>query len=173
MTTRSHIRAETEADYEGVREVVCRAFGREDEAALVDALRSGGYARCSLVALCDEQVVGHVLFSELPIVGQTSPVAALALAPVAVLPNHQRQGVASRLIRQGLEECRRQGERIVVVLGHPSFYRRFGFSSELATRLESPFSGNPGFMALELVEAALAGVSGRVCYPPPFAAEPL
>jgi putative acetyltransferase len=172
LTATSQIRAETPADFDGVREVVRQAFGRDYEASLVDALRSGGYARCALVALIDEQIVGHVLFSELPIVGAPSTIPALALAPVAVLPNHQRRGIGSQLIRQGLEDCRKQGERIVVVLGHPSFYPRFGFSSELAMRLESPFSGNPAFMALELVEGALRGLSGTVRYPPPFSAEP-
>jgi putative acetyltransferase len=69
---------------------------------------------------------------------------------------------------RGLESCRERGHRIAVVLGHPDFYRRFGFSSHLAAKLDSPFSGRPSFMAMELVPGTLEGVAGRVEYPPPF-----
>jgi putative acetyltransferase len=94
-------------------------------------------------------------------------ISALALAPLAVLPENQRQGIGSELVRDGLMACRAAGQRIVVVLGHAHFYPRFGFSSELAVPLNSPFAGE-AWMALELVPEALAGVTGRVCYPPPF-----
>ena len=76
---------------------------------------------------------------------------ALALAPMAVLPELQRQGIGSALVKKGLEACRQQGHRVVVVLGHAHFYPRFGFSPKLAAHLESPFSGSDSFMALELV----------------------
>jgi putative acetyltransferase len=95
-------------------------------------------------------------------------VAALALAPLAVLPSCQLQGIGSALLRRGLELCREQRHRIVAVVCHPDFYRRFGFSPEMAEKLESAFSGQPCFMALELVPGALEGVAGRVEYPPPF-----
>jgi putative acetyltransferase len=160
------IRPETAADHEAVRQVHRLAFGRDDEARLVDALREGGFARVSLVADNDAQVVGHVLFTDLPIIAEERTVAALALAPLAVLPAFQRQKIGSALVRRGLELCREQGHRIVVVLGHPDFYHRFGFSSHLTAKLESPFSGRPSFMAMELVPGALEGVSGRVEYPP-------
>jgi putative acetyltransferase len=162
------IRTETAADREAVREVLRLAFGRDDEASLVEVLRDDGWVRTSLVAEIDGRIVGHLLFSELPIVSATGTVPALALAPVAVLPACQRQGIGSQLIRRGLDACRDQGDRIVIVLGHPDFYRRFGFSSELARALDSPFSGEPSFMAMELVAGALDGVSGRVQYAPPF-----
>ena len=71
------------------------------------------------------------------------------------------------LVREGLRTCVEAGHRIVVVLGHPEFYSRFGFSAKLARRLKSPYSG-PAFMALELVSGALEGVEGEVQYPPPF-----
>jgi len=162
------IHTETPVDQEGIREVNRLAFGRDDEASLIDALRNGGYLRMSLVADVDRLIVGHVLFSELPIVSDTATFRALALAPMAVLPEYQRQGIGSQLLRCGLETCREHGHRIVVVLGHPNFYRRCGFSSELARQLDSPFSGKESFMAMELVAGALNGVSGRVQYPPPF-----
>ncbi len=147
----------------------CLAFG-DDEARLVDALRDEGHLRLSLVAELGGVVVGHILFSDLPIVGEKATISAVALAPVAVAPTYQRQRIGSELIRRGLDLCREQGQRIVVVLGHPDFYRGFGFSAELARLLDSPFSGNPAFMAVELVAGALDGVRGRVEYPPPFQA---
>jgi putative acetyltransferase len=161
------IRAETPEDRLAVAHVHRLAFGRDDEARLVDQLRDGGWARVSLVAEFDGRVVGHVLFSELAIVGDARRVAGLALAPLAVLPEVQSRGVGSELVRRGLEECRRAGHAIVLVVGHPSYYPRFGFSAELARPLETPYAGD-SFMALELVPGALRAVRGHVEYPPPF-----
>jgi putative acetyltransferase len=84
------------------------------------------------------------------------------------LVSHQRRGIGSLLVREGLGTCRDAGHRIVVVLGHPEFYPRFGFSAKMAEPLKSPYSG-PEFMAVELVPGALEGVEGEVRYPPPFA----
>jgi putative acetyltransferase len=164
------MREEKPEDREAIREVNRQAFGREDEARLVDALRAGGYVRLSLVAEEERQVVGHILFSDLPIVTQAGTVNALALAPLAVLPARQRQGIGSCLVREGLRACAEAGHRIVVVVGHPAYYPRFGFSAHLAEGLKSPFSG-PAFMALELVPGALEHVTGKLCYPPPFGLE--
>jgi putative acetyltransferase len=168
VTVPSLIRPERAADQEAIRQVSRLAFGQDAEARLVDALRSGGFDRVSLVAEQDGQVVGHVLFSDLPITTQHGTVTALALAPLAVLPACQCQGIGSALVRRGLALSRERGHRIVVVLGHPNFYPRIGFSSKLAERLESPYSGKPSFMATELVPGALEGVAGKVEYPPPF-----
>ena len=162
------IRPETAADQEAIRHVNRLAFGQDDEARLVDALRDGGYVRASFVAEQAGEVVGHILFSDLPIITDAGTVPALALARMAVLPELQRQGIGSALVRRGLDECRQQGHKIVVVVGHPNFYPRFGFSSELASALASPFGGRDSWMALELVPGALDGVAGRVQYPPPF-----
>lgn len=100
------IRDETPADNEAVRSVNRLAFDQEAEARLVDALRNGGFARLSLVAEEEGQVVGHVFFSDLPITAEGGTVAALALAPMAVLPELQRQGVGSALVRRALDICR-------------------------------------------------------------------
>jgi putative acetyltransferase len=164
------IRPETSADHDAIRQVNRLAFGQDAEALLVDALRDGGYLRVSLVAEQAGQVVGHILFSDLPIRTEAGTVEALALAPMAVLPEFQNQGVGSALVRRGLEECRQQGHRIVVVLGHPNYYPRFGFSPKLAACLDSPYAGGDSHMALELVAGALEGLKGRVEYPPPFSA---
>ena len=159
---------ETAADHDATQHVHRLAFCQDGEARLVDALRDSGYVRASLVAEQDGQVVGHILFSDLPIITQSGTVPALALAPMAVLPEFQRQGIGSALVRRGLKFCQEQGHRIVVVLGHPQFYQRFGFSAKLASALASPFGGGDSWMALELMPGALADVVGRVNYPPPF-----
>lgn len=164
------IRQETHADQEAIRHVNRLAFGQDAEASLVDALRDGGYVRLSMVAEQAGQVVGHILFSELSIITDAGTVPALALAPLAVLPKYQKQGIGSALIRKALELCRDQGHRIVVVVGYPHFYSRFGFSSKMTAHLDSPFSGRDSFMALELVPGALADMVGRVEYPGPFTA---
>jgi putative acetyltransferase len=163
------IRPEASADHEAVRHGNRLAFGPDEEARLVEALRDGGYARLSLVAERAGRVVGHILFSDLSINTASSQVPALALAPMAVLPAFQKQGIGSALVRRGLDECRRQGHQIVV-LGHPHFYPRFGFSAKLTAALASPVPGGESFMALELAGGALDGVNGRVEYPPPFGA---
>jgi putative acetyltransferase len=167
--THIQVRPEREADLPAIRTVNNEAFGGNSEARLVDALRSGGYARQSLVAEHEGSVIGHILFSALEIQTKDGIVPALALAPMAVLPGWQRQGIGSQLIRAGLDACRQQGHRIVIVLGHPEFYARFGFSTDLARPLLSPYAG-PAWMALELQPGALKGVAGQVVYPPPFAA---
>jgi len=161
------VRPETTEDQSAVRRVNRLAFGGDDEARLVDELRDSGYARASLVAEEGGQIVGYILFSQLPILTKGGIGEALSLAPMAVVPSHQRRGIGSLLVKEGLRTCREAGHRIVVVLGHPEFYPRFGFSAKLAERLKAPYSGE-AFMALELVPCALDGVEGEVFYPPPF-----
>ena len=133
----------------------------------MDALRAQGYARVSLVAESDAEVVGHILFSEITIQTESGLVPVLSLAPMSVLPELQNTGVGSRLVREGLDRCRQLGYGIVFVLGHPAYYPRFGFSAALAAPLDAPFSGE-SFMALELVPGALEGLRGTVEYSPPF-----
>jgi putative acetyltransferase len=143
------------------------AFGRPDEADLVDALRREGAVLLSLVAEVERRIVGHLLFSRMSIETSNGAVKAAALAPVAVLPDLQRRGIGARLIRHGLDLLRERGERIVIVLGHPDYYPRFGFSSEKARFLESPFPPE-AFMAMELISGALEGIRGKVGYPAAF-----
>jgi putative acetyltransferase len=161
------ISPERPQDAEAIREVHRLAFGREAEARLVDALRDAGEMRVSLVAEAEGFVVGHILFSFLSIVTAGDTIPALALAPLAVLPEFQSRGIGSQLVRNGLSVCRDQRHRIVLVLGDPRYYRHFGFSAALARGLVSPFGGDT-FMALELSDGALAGIEGNVIYPAPF-----
>lgn len=164
------IRPETPEGQKAIWHVNQAAFNGEAEANLVDALRDGGYADVSLVAEIDDKIVGHILFSRISINISVGTVEAVSLAPMAVHPSHQRRGIGSRLVGVGLEACRERGHKIVVVLGHPDFYPRFGFSAELARPLENPFGDGEAWMAMELVPGTLSCVKGRVEYPPPFMA---
>jgi putative acetyltransferase len=162
-------RLETADDIAAIRAVNTEAFGGPLEAALVDALRHDGVIIASLVAENHGVVIGHILFSRLVIETPTATIPAAALAPMAVTPEHQRRGVGSLLVQAGLDRCRAFGEQIVLVVGHPDYYPRFGFSHALTRNLRSPYDGE-AFMALELHPGALAGVRGEVRYSPPFAA---
>src|SRR5262245_38973128 len=144
------IRPEGPHDLVAIREVNRLAFGGEEEVAIVDRLRADGLVIASLVATDGDLLVGHILFSKLPIDRPRDPLVAAALAPMAVRPERQRQGIGSFLVRAGLDICRKEALPAVVVVGHPDYYPRFGFSAELAAQLSSPFSG-PAFMAMELV----------------------
>jgi len=157
------IRSEIATDSLMIRQVNEAAFGGIEEANLVDALRVEGNVLLSLVADRNGRVVGHVLFSRMWIDTATGEIEAVALAPMAVLPAYQRQGIGRRLIPYGLDALQGHGERIVIVVGHPQYYPRFGFSTALTRSLESPFSPD-AFMALELRPSALDGVCGRVRY---------
>ena len=164
------IRPETVQDRAAIWHVNQAAFEGDAEANLVDALRDGGFVDASLVAGVDGRVVGHILFSRVTILAKSATIDALSLAPMAVLPSHQRQGIGTMLVESGLAACREQGRKIVLVLGHPEFYTRFGFSAELAQQIESPFGGGEAWMAIELTEGSLGGIEGRIQYSPPFTA---
>lgn len=166
MATQATVRAEAPADAAAIRAVHRQAFGQAAEADLVDQLRADGDAIASLVVERDGSIVGHILFSRLPIVAPDRELAAAALAPVAVLPPFQRQGLGSMLIHAGLRQCRELDIDAVVVLGHPAYYPCFGFSAALAQRLAAPYAG-PAFMALELAPNCLAS-GGSVHYPAAF-----
>lgn len=143
------------------------AFGRPDEADLIDRLLAEGAVLLSLVAEIDGEIAGHIMFSRMTVETAQGPVAAVSLAPMAVLPEQQGRQVGSELVRHGLAQLRDRGERIVIVVGHKQYYPRFGFSSEKARHLASPFPPEV-FMALELSDGALAGVHGAVRYPAAF-----
>jgi len=121
----------------------------------------------SLVAVEESNIVGHILFSDLLIETEHAVLHAVSLAPMAVIPQYQRRGIGSALVRRGLEVCRERGKSIAVVLGHPAYYPRFGFSAELAKNLRGPYSGD-AWMAVELIPGALDGVKGTVRYPEAF-----
>ncbi|MFH0980482.1 MAG: N-acetyltransferase, partial [Planctomycetota bacterium] len=163
------IRPETPRDNVAVRHVNECAFGRPNEAVLVDRIRRTPYAAVSLVAETEGRVVGHILFTNVTITSATGPSPAVALGPMAVLPKDQRKGVGSALVRAGLDACRRAGYALVFVLGHPDFYPRFGFVPAPPKGLTClwPVPENV-FMVGELTLDALRGRHGLVRYAPAF-----
>jgi putative acetyltransferase len=163
------IRPETPTDYPSIRQVNNLAFDSDAEANLVDNLRSAYTIALSFVAYHDRMIVGHIGFSTLPIETDKHTLRAVSLAPMAVLPQFQRQGVGTALIEQGLELCRNLGFVAVVVLGHPDYYTRFGFSSNLARSIRSPYSDlGSAWMAIELQAGSLQGIEGVAHYAPAF-----
>lgn len=167
-------RPEAAADHGAISDCIALAFERDDEARLVAELRASRWfiPELSLVAVRQGRVVGHVLFSPVEIVHDERLVAdALALAPLAVRPEVQDQGIGSQLTRAGLDAARERGDRLLIVVGHPTYYPRFGFKPARPFGLECPFEVSEGaFMVCELVPGALANVRGLVRYPPPFSA---
>lgn len=161
------VRAETPADIEAIRAVNTAAFGGAQEAVLVDALRDDGDLLLSLVAEIDDDIVGHVAFSRMHVEHEGGADPAVALAPVAVRPEHQRKGVGRTLVQSGLEQLTERGETLVFVLGEPEYYGRFGFSTGPAARFASPYDG-PYFQSLTLSERAPS--SGALRYARAFAA---
>ncbi|HEV2708144.1 MAG TPA: N-acetyltransferase [Pyrinomonadaceae bacterium] len=163
------VRAETAEDISAVRRVNELAFERAEEAALVDALRVAADPQISLVAVAQDEVVGHIFFSPVQLESEDSDFKALGLAPMAVLPAYQNQGIGSRLIREGLKECLRLGCRVVFVLGHPEYYTRFGFIPASRKGLRSVYAvPDEVFMVAELETGALGGRRGLVKYRPEF-----
>ena len=151
------IRNEEGKDIEQVREIVRAAFPGDAESRLVDALRANGKAIVSLVAVKGDDVLGHILFSP---VTTTPPSegAGLGLAPVAVRPDAQSQGIGSKLVREGLRACAELGFDYCVVLGGPDYYQRFGFESASPLGIRNDYGVDHEFMVIRFSERGAAGL---------------
>ena len=150
-------------DFPSIRAVLTAAFETPEEANLVEALRAEGCVILELIAENDDEIAGHILFSELPIESGPRTVRGAALAPIAVLPSHQRMGIGGALIHMSLAMLAHEGVEAVVVLGHADYYPRFGFSADLAAKLDTPFNG-PHLMAMELEPGSIEGLAARPRY---------
>lgn len=163
--TAIQIREEQPEDVATIREVNRQAFGQEAEGALVDALRAGGGATLSLVAMLDGRVVGHILFSPL----RVGEIVGAALAPMAVLPDHQRRRIGSQLVREGIRRLEDAGCPFVIVLGHADYYPRFGFTPASERGITCPWDvPDDVFMLRMLDRERMASVSGQAVYRPEF-----
>ena len=164
------IRAEHPQDFAGVRYVNELAFGQPLEANLVEKVREGCPEALSLVADEGDRVVGHILFTPVVVEQGTRRTLGMGLAPMAVVPERQRQGIGSQLVRRGLEILRQRACPFVIVVGHPDYYPRFGFepASKYELRCQWESVPNQAFMAMILDGAAMAGVSGVATYRPEF-----
>ncbi|MDH3194950.1 MAG: N-acetyltransferase [Hyphomicrobiales bacterium] len=161
------IRSVTPADYSVIEAVITAAFNQRDEADLVERLRRDGDVLFEQVATLEDAVVGHILFSRLPIIrDDESVIAAASLAPLCVRPDCQNRGTGAALVGAGLDECRKRHVPAIIVVGEPDYYRRFGFAAAAAKPLAAPFAG-PHFMAMELQSGVLKD-GGEVRYPAAF-----
>ncbi len=161
------VRQEKATDYPAVYNVHSNAFGRNDEARLTDRLRLSDVfvPELSLVAICDNVLVGHIMFTEICVVDDDKETMSLSLAPMAVVPAMQRKGIGSLLVNNGLAKARTLGYKSVIVLGHEHFYPRFGFVSTNRWGIKAPFNvPDSVFMGLELEDSAFSGVKGVVRY---------
>ena len=163
------VRTATPADADAIREVHLAAFPTAAEADLVERLSESGDTLVSLVAADADRIIGHVLFSRMEAEADDRTLAAMALAPVAVLPDHQAQGIGAALVHAGLRVAESRGADIVFVLGQPDYYRRFGFDTATAAPFLSPYAG-PYFQALILRPGLKPAKQGRADYAPAFAA---
>ena len=180
------IREEQPDDVAAIRDINQRAFGQDQEANIVDALRSNGAALLSLVATLDGQVVGHIMYSPitigdeaeddaartgftLPDTPTVSTVTGAALGPMSVLPEHQQHGIGSKLVESGNQKLKAAGCPFIIVLGHANFYPRFGFqpASTFGVRCEWPVPDD-AFMLLPLDPSATQSLSGLAKYRPEF-----
>jgi putative acetyltransferase len=163
------IRPEKPEDKPAIRHINEEAFGRKEEAKLIEKLRNRGMLTISLVAIQDDKTVGHIAFSPVKVESEHSSFEAITLAPIAILPAYQHKGIGSQLVRAGLKECRHLGHEIIVVLGHPNYYPRFGFIPAKPKGIKCEFEApDEAWMVLELREGALAGRQGTVIFQPEF-----
>lgn len=157
------VRAEEPQDRPSVRAVHASAFETMADADLVDALRERASPIVSLVADVAGEVAGRIMFSPVSL-DRHPELRVMGLGPMAVAPAHQRKGIGSALVRAGLERCGQLGCGAVVVLGHPSYYPRFGFRPAARFGIGSEYEAPEAFMLVELRPGCLAGVTGTVRY---------
>jgi len=164
------IRAETPEDIPAIHHINTAAFGQANEADLVGALRRHNALTISLVAIQDGHLVGHIAFSPVTITSSTITMGALGLAPMAVLPTYQRRGIGAQLVEAGLTACHHTLYGVVVVLGHPHYYPRFGFvpAKPLGIVWEHD-APEEAFMVKEIQAGSMARTRGVVKYRPEFA----
>ncbi|ABA22589.1 GCN5-related N-acetyltransferase [Trichormus variabilis ATCC 29413] len=164
-----NIRCETATDYLAISEVNNLAFGQENESQLIDKIRISEFyiPELSLIAEVNHTVVGHILFSYIELAGEEK-IQVLGLAPMAVHPEFQRQGIGSALVKAGLEKADARGESLVIVLGHPQFYSRFGFVPSVNYKIASPFPVPDDVFMVKTLRSYQDKYQGKVIYPPAF-----
>jgi putative acetyltransferase len=161
------VREERQADHQAIRDVNTRAFGQDQEADIVDALRAHGARSLSLVATVGERIVGHIMYSPVHI----GRLEGVGLGPMAVVPEYQRRGIGSRLVETGNQHFKHAGCPFVVVLGHADFYPRFGFRPARPLGITCEWVvPDEVFQILVLDSASMQGVSGLAKYRPEFQA---
>lgn len=164
------IRTEKETDISAIYAVETDAFGRTSEAEVVNKARDKGYVVVSLVAVEGDQIVGHALYSRVALVNEHEGETAVALGPIGVLSTHQKQGIGGQLIAEGNRLCKIAGFDFVFVLGHPTYYPKFGFNPTAPFGIRSQYDvPDEVFMVCELTPGSLANKKGMIYYNHAFA----
>jgi putative acetyltransferase len=159
------IREEQPGDVAAIRKLNKLAFGQDQEGDVIDALRSRGAASLSLVATRNDRVVGHIMYSPVSV----GDVIGVGLGPMAVLPEHQRQGVGSRLVDAGNRKLKEAGCPFIIVLGHAGYYPRFGFTPAGPRGITCEWDvPDDVFLLLVLAQTRMQGVTGVAKYQPEF-----
>lgn len=164
------VRQEKKEDIEAVRQINLKAFALPQEADIVDKLRDNCQDCLSLVAEVDGNIAGHILFSPAIIEADSGVIKGMGLAPMAVLPAYQKQGIGSALVQDGLEKLKQVNCSFVIVLGHSEYYPKFGFKAASSYGIKCEWEvPDEAFMAIVLDELKMQGVSGVAKYRPEFA----
>jgi len=159
------IRKENPADMDSIWQLNAEAFESDAEANLVNALRDSGIHTISLVYEQNGVIYGHILFTPVTLNQDSSNLKLIGLAPMAVVPEKQNQGIGSLLVKAGIKQCIVENYDAVVVLGHPSYYPRFGFQPSVNFLIKSAYDvADDVFMVLELEPGILKGHSGTIHY---------
>lgn len=157
-------------DEDAVRDLITAAFGQEAEARLVHTLRHCGALTLEEVAVSEDgRIVGHVAYSRVTPanVGRSQELSIACLSPVSVQPDLQRHGIGTVLITKTLEKLKALDEDLVLVLGPPAYFPRFGFDPELAKQVQGPYAG-AAFMAMALTQAGRDDLPVEVAFATPF-----
>lgn len=160
------IRLEQPKDIDEIRLLNYKAFGQHEEGRIVDKVRKSCIGILSLVAISNNKIVGHIMFSPVTIETHEGVIEGMGLAPMAVLPELQNKGIGSKLVKEGLRIIRNTTCPFVIVLGHEKYYPRFGFQRASKYGLKSQWEGIPdeAFMAMIINDSVMEGVSGIVRY---------
>lgn len=165
---------ENHNDYQTIYELNKMAFGRENEAVLIDKIRdSYNYIPgLSLVAIINNQIVGYIMFSYIDLINHhvfgVNKLKTLSLAPLAVAPGRQRQGIGTQLITTGFNLANERGEPLVIILGDPAFYQKFGCVPAINYQIESPFNTPSEYWMIKPLENYHDSYKGKVNYPEYF-----
>jgi putative acetyltransferase len=164
-----NIRCETLQDYPSIAQVNILAFGQENEAKLVESIRASDYyiPELALVAEVQDVIVGHILFSYIDLLGAET-FKVLGLAPLAVIPQFQNQGIGTQLVKTGLEIAIMKEAALVVVLGHPQLYSRFGFRPSIDYQIEPPFPVPTDVFMVKTLPKYQQKYQGKIIYPAAF-----
>lgn len=160
------IREENTNDYAAIKNVNDKAFNQPQEGNIIDKLRHSGVQQLSLVAETDGKIVGHIFFSPAEAEGKNGKITGTGLAPMAVLPEYQKQGIGKQLIREGIERIKKQSVPFIIVLGHAQYYPKFGFEKASKYGLKCQWEGVPdeAFMVMILDKDKMKDVHGVVRY---------